>query len=146
MIKKLLVTTDFSDLSTEVISQAADIALACKSEVFVLHVIPPTPVYSGSEISPPVIMDYTPEEWHREQRDLDAIVDFLKNKGIAASNVLVSGPIASTIYDKAIQLNADLVVVGAHSHGFLYRAFIGSVSEGLLKEPPCPIMVIPGNN
>ena len=32
-----------------------------------------------------------------------------------------------------------------HSHGFLYRAFIGSVSEELLKDPPCPIMVIPGN-
>jgi len=144
MIKKLLVTTDFSDLSTEVIAQAADIAQAFKAEVFVMYVIPPAPVYSGSEISPPVILDYSAEEWHREQHDLDSIVDFLKKKGINASNVLVSGPIASTIYDKAIQLKVDLVVVGAHSHGFLYRAFIGSVSEGLLKDPPCPIMVIPG--
>jgi len=146
MIKKILVTTDFSDLSTEVISQASDIAQAFKAEVYVMHVIPPTPVYSGSEISPPVIVDYSPEEWHREQRDLDAIVDFLKGKSINASNVLVSGPIASTIYDKALHLGVDLVIVGAHSHGFLYRAFIGSVSEGLLKDPPCPIMVIPGNN
>lgn len=146
MIKKILVTTDFSDLSTEVIAQAADLALDCKAKIFVMHVIPPTPVYSGSEISPPVILDYSAEEWHREQHDLDAIVDFLKNKGIDASNVLVSGPIASTIYDKAVQLEADLVVVGAHSHGFLYRAFIGSVSEGLLKDPPCPIMVIPGSS
>ena len=146
MIKKILVTTDFSDLSTEVIAQAADIALSFKAKVFVMHVIPPTPVYSRSEISPPVILDYSADEWHREQHDLDAIVDFLKKKGIDASNVLLSGPIASTIYDKAIHLNVDLVIVGAHSHGFLYRAFIGSVSEGLLKDPPCPIMVIPGSS
>ena len=146
MIKKILVTTDFSDLSTEVISQAADIAQAFKAAVFVMHVIPPTPVYSGSEISPPVILDYSAEEWHREQHDLDAIVEFLTKKGIESSNVLVSGPVASTIYDKAIQLDVDLVIVGAHSHGFLYRAFIGSVSEGLLKDPPCPILVIPGSS
>lgn len=145
MIKKILVTTDFSDLSTDITSQAADLARVYKAEVFVVHVIPPSPVYSGSEISPPVILDYAAEEWHREQRDLDAIVDFLVKKGINASNILVSGPIASTIYDKAIQLDVDLIIVGAHSHGFLYRAFIGSVSEELLKDPPCPIMVIPGN-
>jgi nucleotide-binding universal stress UspA family protein len=145
MIKKILVTTDFSDLSTDITSQAADLARVYKAEVFVVHVIPPSPVYSGSEISPPVILDYSAEEWHREQRDLDAIVDFLVKKGINASNILVSGPIASTIYDKAIQLDVDLIIVGAHSHGFLYRAFIGSVSEELLKDPPCPIMVIPGN-
>ncbi len=145
MIKKILVTTDFSDLSTDITSQAADLARVYKAEVFVVHVIPPTPVYSGSEISPPVILDYSAEEWHREQRDLDAIVDFLIKKGIKASNVLVSGPIATTIYDKAVQLDVDLIIVGAHSHGFLYRAFIGSVSEELLKDPPCPIMVIPGN-
>ena len=146
MIKKILVTTDFSDLSTEVIAQSADLASVCKAEIFVMHVIPPTPVYSGSEISPPVILDYSAEEWHREQNDLDAIVNFLKKKGLSATNILVSGPIASTIYEKAIQFDVDLIVVGAHSHGFLYRAFIGSVSEGLLKDPPCPIMVIPGSS
>lgn len=146
MINKILVTTDFSDLSTEVIGQTSDIARACNAEVFVMHVIPPTPVYSGSEISPPVILDYSPEEWHREQHDLDAIVEFLIKQGIRSSSILVSGPIASTIYDKAIEFDADLVIVGAHSHGFLYRAFIGSVSEGLLKDPPCPILVIPGSS
>ena len=145
MIKKILVTTDFSDLSTDLIAQAAELAQACKAEIFVMHVIPPAPVYSGSEISPPVMLDYSAEEWLREQRDLDALVNFLKEKGISASNILVSGPIASTIYEKALQLDVDLIVVGAHSHGFLYRAFIGSVSEELLKDPPCSIMVIPGS-
>ena len=145
MIKKILVTTDFSDLSTEIAAQAAELAQICNATVFVMHVIPPTPVFSGSEISPPVIMDYSAEEWQREQHDLDAIVDFFVKKGINASNVLVSGPIVSTICDKAIQLDVDLIIVGAHSHGFLYRAFIGSVSEEILKDPPCPILVIPGN-
>lgn len=145
MIKKILVTTDFSDLSTEVTTQAAELAHICKAAVFVMHVVPLTQVFSGSEISPPIIMDYSAEEWQREQHDLDAIVNFFAKKGINATNVLVSGPIVSTIFTKAKQLDVDLIVVGAHSHGFLYRAFIGSVSEEILKNPPCPILVIPAS-
>jgi nucleotide-binding universal stress UspA family protein len=144
MIKKILVAVDFSDLSTEIVEQAADLALAFKADVFIIHTIAPTPVYSGSEISPPVIMDYSVEEWRSEQHDLDTMADFLKQKGIRAETILLSGPITEVIYNKAIELNIDLIIVGAHSHGFLYRAFIGSVSEGLLKHAPCPILVIPG--
>jgi nucleotide-binding universal stress UspA family protein len=144
MIKKILVTVDFSDLSTEVVGHAADLALAFKAEVYVMHVIPPTPVYSGSEISPPVIMDYTAEEWRSEQHDLDTMADFMKQKGIKAEPVLLSGLITEVVLNKATELKTDLIVVGAHSHGFLYRAFIGSVSEDLLKRAPCPVLVIPG--
>jgi len=144
MINKILVTVDFSDLSTELVGRAADIALAFKADVFIVHVIPPTPVYSGSEISPPVVMDYSPEEWRSEQHDLDAMADFMKQKGIKAESILLNGPIAEVILNKAIELKIDLIAVGAHSHGFLYRAFIGSVSEDLLKRAPCPILVIPG--
>jgi nucleotide-binding universal stress UspA family protein len=145
MINKILVTVDFSDLSTEVVAQAADIALAFKAEVYIMHVIPPTPIYSGSEINPPIIMDFTAEEWHSEQHDLDAMADFMKHKGIKVETVLQSGAITEMILSKAVELKIDLITVGAHSHGFLYRAFIGSVSEGLLKRAPCPILVIPGN-
>jgi len=144
MIQKILVTVDFSDLSTEVVEQAADIALAFKADVYIIHVIPPTPVYSGSEISPPVILDYSAEEWRSEQHDLDTMAGFMKQKGIRAETVLLSGPITEVILNKAVELKIDLITVGAHSHGFLYRAFIGSVSEDLLKRAPCPVLVIPG--
>jgi nucleotide-binding universal stress UspA family protein len=144
MIKKILVTVDFSDLSTVVVERAADIAIAFKAEVSVIHVIPPTPVYSGSEISPPAIVDYTAEDWRSEQHDLDTMADFMKQKGIKAETMLLSGPITDVVLKKATELNTDLIVVGAHSHGFLYRAFIGSVSEGLLKRSQCPVLVIPG--
>jgi nucleotide-binding universal stress UspA family protein len=144
MINKILVTVDFSDLSTEVVGQAADLALAFKAEVYVMHVIPPMPVYSGSEISPPVIMDYTTEEWRSEQHDLETMADFLKQKGIKADTILISGPITEVVLNKATELKTDLIIVGAHNHGFLYRAFIGSVSEDLLKRASCPILVIPG--
>ena len=144
MIKKILVTVDFSDLSTEVVERAADIALAFKADVSVIHVIPPTPVYSGSEISPPVLMDYSAEDWRSEQHDLDTMAGFMKQKGIRAETLLLSGPITEVVLKKSVELDIDLVVVGAHSHGFLYRAFIGSVSEGLLKHAHCPVLVIPG--
>lgn len=67
----------------------------------------------------------------------------LQQKGIEASWELLQGAIADTIVEKAAEIKADLIIVGAHSHGFLYRAFIGSVSTGVLKHAPCPVLVIP---
>lgn len=38
----------------------------------------------------------------------------------------------------------DLVVVGAHGHGFLHRALIGSVAGRLARRASCSVLVVPG--
>ncbi|WP_367328787.1 universal stress protein, partial [Lentimicrobium sp.] len=43
-MKKILVPVDFSDLSTDVIDKAGEIAKAFGSEVYILHVSLPGPV------------------------------------------------------------------------------------------------------
>ena len=52
-------------------------------------------------------------------------------------------PVADTIMGKAALLNAGMIIIGAHHHGFIYRAFIGSVSSELIKNPPCPVLIVP---
>ncbi|MBK7215443.1 MAG: universal stress protein [Bacteroidales bacterium] len=44
---------------------------------------------------------------------------------------------------KSVEWKADLVVMGAHSHGFVYRAFIGSISSGVLKLSKCLDLILP---
>ena len=46
----------------------------------------------------------------------------------------------------ADKLDIDLVVMGSHGHGGLYKAFVGSVSEQLLHESEVPVLIVPDKN
>ena len=48
-----------------------------------------------------------------------------------------------TILAEATKLDADMIVIGTHGHGAMYRLLVGSVSEGVLHKSKCPILVIP---
>jgi nucleotide-binding universal stress UspA family protein len=142
-MKKILVAVDFSDLATTVIDHAAKFAKAFDSEVFILHVETPAPAFIGNEMSAPIMPEHREEEVKRVIYDLKAMAQYLEQMGIATSFEYQHGLVADTILEKARLLDVGLIIMGAHSHGFLYRAFIGSISTGVLKLSPCPVLVIP---
>jgi nucleotide-binding universal stress UspA family protein len=143
-MKKILVAVDLSDLATSAIDQAVLIALAFQSHVHILHVEVPTPSYIGNEIGPQVIPGESEEEHGRINSDVASMASYMQQRGVEADYELARGPVIETIVEKAIAYKANLIVMGAHNHGFLYQAFIGSVSSGVVKRSPCPVMIIPG--
>jgi nucleotide-binding universal stress UspA family protein len=140
---KIIVAVDLSDVATVALNHTASFALAFKSHVRILHVEVPVPAYIGNEIVQPVLPTGNEEELERIRKDLSAMVDHLRQLGIEADFELVKGPIVESIIEKAANYNADLIILGAHNHGFLYRAFIGSVCSGVVKHSPCPVLIIP---
>lgn len=142
-MKKILVPVDFSDLSTEVIGKAGEIAKAFGSEIYILHITVPDSYITEDASNVPVISSPGIDEMIREDHDLKAMVHYLLEQGINARSALIHGPVVSTILNEAEKFGADLIVVGAQSHGFLYRTFIGSVSNGVLRNSPCPVMIVP---
>ena len=141
---KIIVAVDLSDLATVVIDQAALFAKAFKSHIHILHVVAPIPSYIGNEIIPPVMPTESAEETNRMKQDLSAMADYLKQRGVEADYELSRGPVIETILEIAASYNADLIVMGAHNHGFLYRAFMGSVCSGVVKHSLSPVLIIPG--
>jgi len=142
-MKKILVPVDFSDLSTEVIDKAGEIAKAFDSEIYILHISVPDSFMTEDISSLPLINNPGIDEMIREDHDLKAMVHYLHEKGINAKSALIHGPVVSSILNEAENFGADLIVVGTQSHGFLYRTFIGSVSNGVLRNSPCPVMIVP---
>ena len=142
-MKKILVAVDFSDLATLVINYAIKQAKAFGSEILILHVEPPVPAYLGNEISPPSLSENLAEEVDRIRGDLDAMVRFVKEKGIGVTYEFIQGPIVDTIVEEASKNESDMIIMGAHNNGFLYRAFIGSISSGVMKISHCSVLIIP---
>lgn len=142
-MKKILVPVDFSDLSTEVIEKAGEIAKAFNGEVYILHISVPGSFFNDDTSHLPLVNNPGLEELIREDHDLKAMVHYLHERGIKAKSDLMHGPVVSTVIDEAVKFQADLIIVGSQSHGFLYRAFIGSVSDGIMRNSPCPVMIVP---
>ena len=142
-MKRILVPVDFSDLSTDLLDVAAKIAKASDGEVYILHVTVPD---SFSNDIPPVLPaldNPSVDQRILEGQDLKAMVHYLTEQNIKAKYDLKYGPVVDIIMQEAEKFNADLIVVGSQSHGFLYRTFIGSVSDGVMRQSPCPVMIVP---
>lgn len=142
-MKRILVPVDFSDLSTDVIDIAGKIAKAFDGEVFILHVTVPGSFFNDDPPELPATTNPAIEEIIREDHDLKAVVNYLLEQKVKAKYELLHGPVVETILNQAEKFAADLIVVGSQSHGFLYRTFIGSVSDGVMRQSSCPVLVVP---
>jgi nucleotide-binding universal stress UspA family protein len=63
--------------------------------------------------------------------------------GVDASERFEQGGVASRLSEIAREEGAALIVVGSRGRGPLASALLGSVSQALSRESPCPVMIIP---
>jgi nucleotide-binding universal stress UspA family protein len=142
-MKNILVTIDFSDLTTDVIAHAAAIATAFGGELHLLHVAEPDPDFVGYDAGPQSTRDAVAERLREQHRKLQTLAEQQRSAGIGCEALLVQGAYVQKIIAESEKLKADLIVTGAHGKGLLSRVLLGSVSEGVLRESKVPVLVVP---
>ncbi len=143
--RNILVPTDFSEDSDRAFHVALDIAEEGRSRVFLLHVISNTVQLS--------LADYSLDQ---------SIVDRVLSESIVYSNEKLRETIASVpdsrnvkvipdvrkgqpyeeILKEASERKIDLIVIASHGKTGLKKYFIGSVTEKVMKEAKCPVLLI----
>ncbi len=63
-------------------------------------------------------------------------------EGQDVTTELVEGASGQMIIHVADEVDADVIVVGSHGHGFLSRVLIGSVSEYVVRHTKRPVLVV----
>lgn len=142
-MKRILAAIDFSEITAKLVEQAAVLAEAFKGTLYLVHVAAPNPDFAGYEAGPQVVRDARAQELHDEHRKLQELADALRSRQLDVKAMLIQGPTVETILGEARGLNADLIVVGSHGKGALYRALLGSVSEGVVRGATQAVLVIP---
>ncbi len=96
-------------------------------------------------VAPPVAMPgvagYTPIDPPEPDRILTEAVKSV-DSGLAATGRRLDGPPAPTLAE-ACEDGADLLVAGSRRYGPVMRVLLGSVSTQLVREAPCPVLVVP---
>lgn len=139
----ILVPVDFSPVTTAVLDATKRIAKSFGAEVTLLHVAAPEPEFVGYDAGPDTVRSNVASELRHVHRDLQALADDLRGHRVDAHAVCVQGSIVEVILERTQRHPVDLIIVGSHGHGALRRMLMGSVSEGILRGSPCPVLIIP---
>lgn len=142
-LQRIVAAIDFTPVSTAVTEAAASIAAAFGADLTLLHVAAPDPDFVGYGPGPQAERDARAHELRSEHRQLEALADACRKQGVEARSLLIQGVTVNGIIGEAEKSGADLIVVGSHGKAALSRVLLGSVSEGVLRRSPCPVLIIP---
>jgi nucleotide-binding universal stress UspA family protein len=140
--KHIICPVDFSESSIAAFAHAVAIARWYDAQVTVLHVVPTfEPIQVRGDLGDPVRV-ITPMP--REQV-LEEMSRALNLAAVAPriTPVAEAGDPQTTIIDQAISTKADLIVMGTHGRRGFKRLLLGSVTEAVLREAPCPVLTVP---
>lgn len=140
----VLCPVDLSDISSRALAHAAALARWYGARLTVLHVAPTfDPVETRpSELMGPVRIVY-PATREEVVAELERIAVNEAGGARDATFVAEAGDPVTVIVDQALALSADIVVMGTHGRRGFRRFVLGSVTEHLLREAPCPVLTVP---
>jgi nucleotide-binding universal stress UspA family protein len=135
---RILVPTDFSDISQRAIEYAKSIARLHSSEILLAHVSARV-----NPVSPPETewFDAVAELQSADQQLEDMGAEF-RSEGLNARTASLVGATSKEIIAAAIREKSDLIVVGTHGRTGLERLLFGSDAEALLRKSNCAVLVV----
>lgn len=142
-MKNIMVAIDFEGGAILLIDKANELAEKFGSKVWVVHVAAPDPEFVGIEIGPPSVREFRAKELRGEHRTIQHYTSMLNEKGTKAEGLLIPGATVDTIVEESFKLNIDLIIIGHHKHGFLYKTFAGNTDASLIKRSKVPVLIIP---
>ncbi len=155
IFQKILVPLDGSEHSARALETAIRIAGNFNSRLVLLtvHHVTITPVTSPElTIQAPVIIpdasaakltDKAIEAAHNyDKRILAEAETKVKSENIEVETELVDGSAVEEIVKKSEEGNFDLIVMGARGLSTIKKLFIGSVSDGVIKNARCPVLIV----
>ena len=134
--RRILVCYDGSPESERALMRAVELASAVPVRVTVVSVADSLyPMCKWTD-------EVDPSEEKEHRRLLERATRALADNGIEAATVEPVGAVADQIVELARETDADLVVVGTHHHGIVKRLLLRSVSEEVVADARCDVLVV----
>jgi nucleotide-binding universal stress UspA family protein len=141
---KILLALDDSKFSQAATEALIAQAKPKETEVRVLHVIEPLPVYPEGQAwgygakSIPV----SAEERKEAEELVTRSAQTLRDAGFTVMTAVEQGSPKVVIIDSAKEWPADLIVLGSHGRKGLDRFLMGTVSEAVARHAPCSVEIV----
>lgn len=140
-MKTILLATDGSPSSEKAATEAIELARTTGRHLHVVTVQPFPHIPFG--YGPMTVVPYECgfDQQHARGVVNDAVQE-ARDAGLEPTCGLQRGVPAEEICHAADEIDADLIVVGAHGWGPMKRLVLGSVSAGVMHHAKCPVLVV----
>ena len=148
MIKKILVAIDGSKSSDNALDFALDLTDKYSAQIVLISVFnPPTVSYLTSPAMVYIPVDTTKHSEEIRVYHDKMLSEALKkvknfNKDLKVTKKLLEWRPADKIVETAKDGGFDLIVIGSRGLGGIKEFFLGSVSDRVADEAPCPVLII----
>ena len=142
-MKTVLAPIDFSHASERVVSSAIKLARAVDARLVLLTVVPRVNVEGCTLSLTLAAADLAVEAEKDVARRLTRLQRSLRDDGVTAHVVHVSGDPRSCILEKARELSANYVIMAAHGDHVFDRSILGGTTSGVLRRATCPVVLVP---
>lgn len=138
---KILVPIDGSELSHAALRHAIGLVRqGLKAELLLANVQPHASLYEWMRAPDPDTLGHIAEA--AGQHALETAESLLREAGLDATELLVSGDPGNALLDLIESEGCDAVVMGSHGGGGLLSAFQGSVSQAILHGARVPVTLV----
>jgi nucleotide-binding universal stress UspA family protein len=139
VIRTVLVPIDGSEPSHHALARAVELCEPLGAQLYVLEVIEDFGPLPGKYDAAPEGFDRT--QWLAEQR-FDRVRDALATDRVPWQRLVQEGYPAEVICEVAAREKADLIVMGHRGLSPVAKLLIGSVSDKVVKNAPCSVMIV----
>jgi nucleotide-binding universal stress UspA family protein len=137
-LNSILVPVDFSDASRQALRYAAAFARRLGATLTLLHVLAPLNVPSRLASDG----ERRQVEYLRHAEQSLAELAQGEMPDIAAGTRVMAGRVYEKIVQFAEEARSGLIIIGTHGAGGLKRLLIGSTAENVVRQAPCPVLVV----
>lgn len=146
--KKIVVTTDFSEHSLKAFEWAAYQAKMDGSEIIVVHVL-------EDLIAPPLFAEFdlsglnaeAIQEQYKEgvrKRLGDYVAKYFHGQNVRTELITKQGSVSESLANFTKTESVDLICMATAGRGAI--SLLGTVAERLIRNAPCPVLLIPTHN
>ena len=135
---KILVPTDGSNSAFLAGKHAVYLAKGLGAGVMALNVVDSDLAFTGG-------LHYAAEVSQLEKSGIEAtsrIKTLCEEAGVPAQEIMAKGSPAPAILEIARDRQADLIVMGTVGMSGIERALLGSVSDKVARQAPCPVLLV----
>ena len=148
MLKHVLVALDGSDFAEKALDVAQRVLGPEGKATLVMAIQSPDPplyIYPGADAIGTILNDAEEirSEPDKAQVYLAHVGKNLRLAGLQVDTVVGAGDPAPLIIDRAYKLGVEAIVLTTHGRSGLSRLLFGSVTEEVLRDSPCAVIVVP---
>jgi nucleotide-binding universal stress UspA family protein len=141
-VMKTLCATDFSERSEAAVRIAAALTRWSGGSLELVHVLPRPEMGYAALASDSLVLDQEIRQSVRQKLS-EVVAGVTDSARLSATAALLEGRPHEAIMSRAKEINADLVVMGAHGGAALDRLILGSVAERTVRHASLPVLIVP---